>query len=249
MRPLPHLRIIRFPPKKRVAFCSAAKEGGRGGRLKTCPHGLLLLFFSGLTDPGRLCPYPGFPLFDPAPACIPAAQPETHPAQPRARGFPLPRGKPTQSKEDGKKARYRKRAPACKKASSFLGRTLLCFGFAGAGRPRAGPSVALGGHWALSAQTRQARHFSLFQLAPLGAPAPDVALLPVQKLLRFSPALPKPAAPCPAFHGALLSEAKARLGAKNPAPWKRAGFFFFVKKGQQWGTCPPVAIRFSASSR
>lgn len=210
MRPLPHLRIIRFPPKKRAA---------------------LLLFPLPLRKITR-------PPFCSAPLL-----------RPRARGFPLPRGKPTQSKEDGKKARYRKRAPACKKASSFLGRTLLCFGFAGAGRPRAGPSVALGGHRALSAQTRQARHFSLFQLAPLGAPAPDVALLPVQKLLRFSPALPKPAAPCPAFHGALLSEAKARLGAKNPAPWKRAGFFFFVKKGQQWGTCPPVAIRFSASSR
>ena len=153
MRPLPHLRIIRFPPKKRAA---------------------LLLFPLPLRKITR-------PPFCSAPLL-----------RPRARGFPLPRGKPTQSKEDGKKARSRKRAPACKKASSFLGRTLLCFGFAGAGRPRAGPSVALGGHRALSAQTRQARHFSLFQLAPLGAPAPDVALLPVQKLLRFSPALPKP---------------------------------------------------------
>ena len=146
--------------------------------------------------------------------------------RPRARGFPLPRGKPTQSKEDGKKARYRKRAPACKKTSSFLGRTLLCFGFAGAGRPRAGPSVALGGHRALSAQTRQARHFSLFQLAPLGAPAPDVALLPVQKLLRFSPALPKPAAPCPAFHGALLSEEKRVWAQKIRLLGKEPDFSF-----------------------
>ena len=226
MRPLPHLRIIRFPPKKRAALCGAAKEGGRGARLFAMPHGRPPSFPPAFTENHSAS------LLQRAP-----------PAAPRE-GFSPSKGKTDPKQKRREKGKVPQKGPCLQK-----NRTLLCFGFAGAGRPRAGPSVALGGHRALSAQTRQARHFSLFQLAPLGAPAPDVALLPVQKLLRFSPALPKPAAPCPAFHGALLSEAKARLGAKNPAPWKRAGFFFFVKKGQQWGTCPPVAIRFSASSR
>ena len=88
--------------------------------------------------------------------------------RPSARGFPLPRGKPTQSKEDGKKAGCRKRVPVCNKSLPFFRCTLLCFGFAAAGRPRAGPSVrAFCGRRALSAQARQTPHFSLFQMLPL----------------------------------------------------------------------------------
>ena len=226
MRPLPHLRIIRFPPKKRAALCGAAKEGGRGGRLFAMPHGRPPSFPPAFTENHSAS------LLQRAP-----------PAAPRE-GFSPSKGKTDPKQRRREKGKVPQKGPCLQKASSFLGRTLLCFGFAGAGRPRAGPSVALGGHRALSAQTRQARHFSLFQLAPLGAPAPDVALLPVQKLLRFSPALPKPAAPCPAFHGALLSEAKARLGAKNPAPWKRAGFFLFCEKRPTVGDMPARGYSF-----
>ena len=144
-------------------------------------------FSSGLTDPGRICPCPGFPLFDPAPACIPAAQPETHPARPRARGFP-PQG------ENRPKTKRGEAFPVGAGPPSIGAPCRACF-FSpfsllwpcGQGPPSRGavsPGLLRTPGFERSGTANTALFF--ISNAPLGAPTLDFALHPVQKLLGFS---------------------------------------------------------------
>lgn len=242
MRPLPHLRIIRFP-KKRVAFCSAAKEGGRGGRLKTCPHGLLLLFFSGLTDPGRLCPYPGFPLFDPAPACIPAAQPETHPAQPRARGFPLQRGKPTQSKEKSKWQGAAKGSLSAIKASPFSVHSSLLW-FCGRRPPSRGAVRGPGRAPGLErTNTASAALFFISIGSPWRAGTGRCAA-PCAKAAAVFPGPAKARRALPGFSWGAPFGGKSAFGRKKSSSLEKSRIFLFCEKRPTVGDMPARGYSF-----
>lgn len=231
MRPLPHLRIIRFPPKKRAALCGAAKEGGRGARLFAMPHGRPPSFPPAFTENHSAS------LLQRAP-----------PAAPRE-GFSPSKGKTDPKQRRREKGKVPQKGPCLQKSLLFFGENPSLLWFCRRRPPSRGAVRGPGRAPGLErTNTASAALFFISIGSPWRAGTGRCAA-PCAKAAAVFPGPAKARRALPGFSWGAPFGGKSAFGRKKSGSLEKSRIFLFCEKGQQWGTCPPVAIRFSASSR